>query len=82
MAGTPNSERPQAPAQERPPDSNPAWVTGPQHFLAITTLPGDYGQSRTKADADDDKNEPSGSRDVPMEDAPEPPPTNTQSVSS
>ncbi|KAJ5363061.1 Zinc finger FYVE/PHD-type [Penicillium brevicompactum] len=82
MANTPTSDRTQPPTQERPPDSSPVWVTGPQHFLAIATLPDDYGQSRTRADADSDKNEPFGSRDVPMEDAPDPAPTNTQSVSS
>lgn len=82
MASTPTSERSQPATQERPPDSSPVWVTGPQHFLAIATLPDDYGQSRTRADAESDKNEPFGSQDVPMEDAPEPAPTNTQSVSS
>ncbi|CAG8391328.1 unnamed protein product [Penicillium salamii] len=80
MANTPTSDRSQAPTQEGPAD--PVWVTGPQHFLAITTLPDDYGQSRAHAEADADKNEPFSSRDVPMEDAPEPAPTNTQSVSS
>ncbi|CAG8250128.1 unnamed protein product [Penicillium olsonii] len=80
MTNTPTSERSQAAAQERPAD--PVWVTGPQHFLAITTLPDDYGQSRAHTDADADKGEPFSSRDVPMEDAPEPAPTNTQSVSS
>lgn len=82
MGNTSTPDRPQAPPQERPPDSSPVWVTGHQHFLAITTLPDDYGQSRARGDIDGDKNDSSGSRDVVMEDAPEPAPTNTQSVSS
>jgi hypothetical protein len=89
MANTPTSDTPQAP--EGPQDSTPVWVTRTQHYVAIATLPDDWREPRPRsptsdadgsADAHIGQNEPSVSQDVPMEDAPDPAPTNTASISS
>jgi hypothetical protein len=94
MANTPTSDTPQA--QEGPPsDATPVWVSQTQHYVAIATLPDNWREPQptpptpdtdVSADADLDadvgQNEPSGSQDVPMEDAPDPAPPNTTSISS
>ncbi|KAJ5881647.1 uncharacterized protein N7529_000319 [Penicillium soppii] len=79
MANTPASDSPQAP--ERAPNSTPVWVTTTEHYLAITKLPDDWSEPRPRPltpDARGDKNEPSDSQEVIMEDAPESAPTSTE----
>lgn len=88
MTTTPTSEPTPAPAPPPAPPPAPGPLRSEtriraQHFIAITTVFGDNHQpppSRTEAGGD--KNEPSDSRDISMEDAPETTPTKNPSISS
>ncbi|KAJ5154744.1 Zinc finger FYVE/PHD-type [Penicillium coprophilum] len=79
MATTPTSE-PAPPPTPGPPPGDSSLRT--QHFLAITTVFGDNHQSPRKTEPGGDKNEPSDSMDISMEDAPETTPTKNPSISS
>ncbi|KAK4868321.1 hypothetical protein LT330_007043 [Penicillium expansum] len=79
MATTPTSE-PAPPPAPGPPSGDPRLRT--QHFLAITTVFGDNHQPSRKTEAGGDKNEPSDSLDISMEDAPDATPTKNPSISS
>lgn len=88
MTTTPTSEPTPAPAPSPAPPPAPGPLRNEarirtQHFIAITTVFGDNHQpppSRTEAGGD--KNEPSDSHDISMEDAPETTPTKNPSISS
>ncbi|KAJ5372820.1 Zinc finger FYVE/PHD-type [Penicillium concentricum] len=79
MATTPTSEPAPAPAPGPPPGDSRLRT---QHFLAITTVFGDNHQPPRKPEPGGDKNEPSDSMDISMEDAPETTPTKNPSISS
>lgn len=79
MTTTPTSEPTPAPAPGPPPGDSRLRT---QHFLAITTVFGDNHQPPRKTEAGGDKNEPSDSLDISMEDAPETTPTKNPSISS
>ncbi|KAJ5081756.1 hypothetical protein NUU61_010020 [Penicillium alfredii] len=77
MATTPTSEKTQAQATAAPPAQKSPSTPG--------SAPGataDGAQTPTKSDSDAHKNEPSGSPDVPMKDAPESTPAHIPSISS
>ncbi|KAJ6133607.1 Zinc finger FYVE/PHD-type [Penicillium samsonianum] len=80
MATTPTSDPGPAPAPAPPPGDSRLRT---QHFLAITTVFGDNHQPpHRKTEPGGDKNEPSDSPDISMEDAPEATPTKNPSISS
>ncbi|KAJ6136678.1 hypothetical protein N7497_012382 [Penicillium chrysogenum] len=94
MATTPTSEPappasapPPPPAPPAPAPTTPAPPPGDsrlrtQHFLAITTVFGDNHEPPHKTEPGGDKNEPSDSPDISMEDAPETTPTKNPSIPS
>ncbi|KOS48327.1 hypothetical protein ACN38_g743 [Penicillium nordicum] len=83
MTTTPTSEPTPAPAPGPPPGPPPGDSRlRTQHFLAITTVFGDNHQPPRKTEVGGDKNEPSDSLDISMEDAPETTPTKNPSISS
>lgn len=83
MTTTPTSEPTPAPAPTPAPGPSPGESRlRTQHFLAITTVFGDNHQPPRKTEAGGDKNEPSDSLDISMEDAPETTPTKNPSISS